>query len=71
MLDVYPAELRKWIAHRGGRSLKMIFLHGHKLAEIVPACGSSMTATLTKSRNNHRLQIGYAPGNAPRASRAI
>ncbi len=29
MLDVYPAELRKWIARRGGLSSKMIFLHGH------------------------------------------
>jgi hypothetical protein len=53
MLDVYPSELRKWIAHRGGLSSKMIFLHGKELAEIVPSCGSSMIASLTKSRNNH------------------
>jgi hypothetical protein len=57
MLDVYPAELRKWIAHRGGLSSKMIFLHGHELAEIVPSCGSSMIASLTKSRNNHRPHV--------------
>lgn len=57
MLDVYPAELRKWIAHRGGLSSKMIFLHGHELAEIVPSCGSSMIASITKSRNNHRPHV--------------
>jgi hypothetical protein len=44
MLNVYPAELRKWIVHRGGLGSKMIFLHGHELAEIVPSCGSSMLA---------------------------
>jgi hypothetical protein len=72
MLNVYPAELRKWIVHRGGLGSKMIFLHGHELAEIVPSCGSSMLAGLTKSRNPApRRQIGYAPRRARRASRAM
>jgi hypothetical protein len=57
MLNVYPAELRKWIVHRGGLGSKMIFLHGHELAEIVPSCGSSMLAGLTKSRNYHRPHV--------------
>ena len=47
MLDVYPADLRKWIAQRGGLSSKMIFLYGRELAEIVPSCGSSVIASLT------------------------
>jgi hypothetical protein len=46
MLDVYPADLRKWISHRGGLSSKMIFLYGRELAEIVPPCGSSVIASL-------------------------
>jgi hypothetical protein len=46
MLDVYPVELRKWIAHRGGLSPKMIFLQGRELAEIVPSCASSVIASL-------------------------
>jgi hypothetical protein len=46
MLEVYPADLRKWISHRGGLSSKMIFLYGRELAEIVPPCGSSVIASL-------------------------
>jgi hypothetical protein len=47
MLDVYPAELRKWIAQRGGLSSKMIFLYGRELAQIVPPCGSAVMANLS------------------------
>jgi hypothetical protein len=47
MLDVYPADLRKWIAQRGGLSSKMIFLYGRELAEIVPPCASSVIASLS------------------------
>jgi hypothetical protein len=49
MLDVYPAELRKWIAQRGGLSSKMLFLYGHELAEIVPPCTSSVIASVSGS----------------------
>jgi hypothetical protein len=47
MLEVYPAELRKWIAQHGGLSSKMIFLHGRDLAEIVPPCAASVIAGLS------------------------
>jgi hypothetical protein len=47
MLDVYPADLRKWIAQRGGLSSKMIFLYGRELAKIVPPCASSVIASLS------------------------
>jgi hypothetical protein len=47
MLDVYPAELRKWIAQRGGLGSKMLFLYGHELTEIVPPCASSVVASLS------------------------
>jgi hypothetical protein len=46
MLDVYPAELRKWIAQHGGLNSKMIFLYGRELAEIVPPCSSSVIASI-------------------------
>jgi hypothetical protein len=49
MLDVYPADLRKWISQRGGLSSKMIFLYGHELSEIVPPCGSSVMASLANA----------------------
>ena len=44
MMDVYPADLRSWIARRGGLTTKMIFLHGRELAEIVPPCRTSVRA---------------------------
>ena len=47
MLDVYPADLRKWITQRGGLGSKMIFLYGRELAEIVPPCASSVVASLS------------------------
>ena len=46
MLDVYPAELRKWIAQHGGLSSKMLFLYGRELADIVPPCASSVIASI-------------------------
>ncbi len=45
MLDVYPADLRKWIAQRGGLSSKMIFLYGRELNDIVPPCGTAVLAS--------------------------
>jgi hypothetical protein len=45
MMDVYPADLRKWIARRGGLTPKMIFLQGRELAQIVPPCGTSVSAS--------------------------
>jgi hypothetical protein len=54
MLDVYPAELRKWIAQRGGLSSKMIFLYGRELAEIVPPCASSVIASLAGAAKTPR-----------------
>jgi hypothetical protein len=41
MMDVYPANLRDWIDHRGGLTPRMIFLRGRELAAIVPICGST------------------------------
>jgi hypothetical protein len=49
MLDVYPPELRKWIAQRGGLSSKMIFLYGRELAGIVPPCASSVIASPSRA----------------------
>ena len=40
MMDVYPADLRDWIDHRGGLTPRMIFLRGRELAAIVPTCGT-------------------------------
>jgi hypothetical protein len=50
MMDVYPADLRSWIARRGGLTTKMIFLQGRELAAIVPPCGTSVSASVHASR---------------------
>jgi S1-C subfamily serine protease len=44
MLNAYPAELRKWIAERGGLTPKMIYLRGQELAEFVMPCDSPALA---------------------------
>jgi hypothetical protein len=45
MMEVYPAELRQWITRRGGLTPKMIFLQGRELAQIVPPCTTSVSAS--------------------------
>jgi hypothetical protein len=52
MMEVYPADLRSWIARRGGLTAKMIYLQGRDLAAIVPPCGTSVTSVRT-SREPH------------------
>jgi hypothetical protein len=56
MMDVYPAELRKWIVRRGGLTPKMIFLQGRELAQIVPSCGTSVAANARATREGHVLR---------------
>jgi len=38
MYEVYPANVRKWIARHGGLSERLILLKGRELAAMVPAC---------------------------------
>ena len=58
MLDVYPAELRKWIAQRGGLNSRMIFLYGRELAEIVPPCTSAVIASISgTSKAPHQAHV--------------
>jgi hypothetical protein len=40
MYEVYPANVRKWIARHGGLSERLILLKGRELAAMVPACGA-------------------------------
>ena len=52
-MDVYPADLRSWIARRGGLTAKMIYLQGRELAAIVPPCGTSVSASARATREPH------------------
>jgi hypothetical protein len=36
--DIYPSNIRSWLARRGGLSPHMIYLRGHDLATIYPIC---------------------------------
>jgi hypothetical protein len=56
MMDVYPADLRRWIAKRGGLSSRMIFLQGRELAQIVPSCGTAVNASAHAARVPHVLR---------------
>lgn len=56
MMEIYPAELRRWIARRGGLGTKMMFLQGRELAQIVPPCGTSVSAAAHVIRNPHVLR---------------
>jgi hypothetical protein len=38
MYEIYPANVRKWIAHHGGLSERLILLKGRELAAMVPGC---------------------------------
>jgi hypothetical protein len=38
LMDVYPQQVRKWIARRGGLSHRMMYLAGRELASMYAAC---------------------------------
>jgi hypothetical protein len=38
LMDVYPQQVRKWIARRGGLTSRMMYLYGRELASMYPPC---------------------------------
>jgi hypothetical protein len=44
-MEVYPPDLRGWIARHGGLTSKIIYLQGRDLSAIVPACAASASAS--------------------------
>jgi hypothetical protein len=38
LMEVYPPEVRQWIARKGGLTSRMIYLSGHELASMYPTC---------------------------------
>jgi hypothetical protein len=42
MYAVYPANVREWIARRGGLTRRIIILKGRELTAVVPACGLTL-----------------------------
>jgi hypothetical protein len=65
MLDVYPSEVRSWIARHGGLTPRLILLRGRELAAIVPSCGSSAPVAVNTPR------LPRAVGATSRANLAV
>jgi hypothetical protein len=42
MYAVYPANVREWIARRGGLTRRIIILKGRELTAMVPVCGPTL-----------------------------
>jgi hypothetical protein len=38
LMEVYPQNVRSWIASKGGLSERMLILHGRELAQMYPTC---------------------------------
>ena len=38
LMDIYPANVRRWIARKGGLTPRMVFLQGRELAAMYPPC---------------------------------
>jgi hypothetical protein len=38
LMDVYPQQVRRWIARRGGLTSRMMYLYGRELASMYAVC---------------------------------
>jgi len=38
LMDIYPQNVRRWIARKGGLSPRMMYLYGRELASMYPTC---------------------------------
>jgi hypothetical protein len=38
LMDVYPQNVRRWIARKGGLTPRMVYLYGRELASMYPTC---------------------------------
>ena len=38
LMEIYPQNVRRWIARKGGLTQRMLYLHGRELASMYPIC---------------------------------
>ena len=38
LMDIYPQNVRRWIARKGGLTPRMMYLYGRELASMYPTC---------------------------------
>ncbi len=68
--DIYPSKVRSWIGRHGGLSRRMIFLQGHELTRIVPACGGHPRTVETRSRQRAMSRlVRYGTASASSSGR--
>jgi hypothetical protein len=48
LFSMYPSQVQRWIASRGGLSARTIFLRGRQLAAMYPACYGGTQAATTR-----------------------
>ncbi len=46
LMNIYPSQVRGWIARHGGLTPRMMFLRGRELASIVPPCTEAGTVAV-------------------------
>src|SRR5437762_3977361 len=51
LMDVYPQNVRSWIASKGGLSERMMFLYGRELASMYPTCQTNEGPIPVQRRN--------------------
>ena len=49
LFSMYPTPIRRWIAHRGGLTPRMIFLHGRELQSMYRPCYLDAQASASKT----------------------
>jgi hypothetical protein len=52
LLDIYPQNVRSWIASKGGLTQRMLYLHGRELASMYPSCQPNNNVVLPVQRRN-------------------
>ena len=51
LMDIYPPNVRSWIASKGGLNEQMLYLYGRELASMYPTCQPTSTAFPAQRRN--------------------
>ena len=62
LFSIYPPQVRRWIASRGGLTPRMIFLRGRQLAAMYPPCDLDAQAVATRKDLNGRETEGATVG---------
>jgi hypothetical protein len=67
MMELYPADVRGWIDRHGGLTPHMIYLQGHELSAMVPACGTAAGTTAPAAQLASVGRTGHEPNAVARA----